>query len=227
MKNIRLKNIDKKIAVYAVSSIVTLMLSFSFLTTVFADNTMNLSTVISGALNVAIMDSNFDEAVSPSSSLTGIDYDNANAQTTTGILPGTTDLIGITNPTGSATWALTMAATSGATSVWASGGNNFDFNDPTASAADGADADSAGGQLTVNPNAGAFSGGTGSASTDITKGSSTAFNEGVTDSVTILTAGGSAEAPGQWAFSGISLSQTVPAQQVPGTYTLGFTLTVS
>ncbi|MBU2459939.1 hypothetical protein KKG44_02355, partial [Patescibacteria group bacterium] len=92
-------------------------------------------------------------------------------------------------------------------------------------AVDGADDDSLGGQMTMNASGGTL-GGTCSA-TDITKGSSASFSEGVTDSITLLTAGVSADTSCYWDLTGISVSQTVPAEQPADSYSINMTLTVT
>ena len=69
-------------------------------------------------------------------------------------------------------------------------------------------------------------GGTCSA-TDITKGSSASFSEGVTDSITLLTAGASADTSCYWDFTGVSVSQTIPAEQPVDNYSINMTLTVT
>lgn len=219
--------IINKLSFYSIGLVASLFFSISIFSSVFAANTVSLSATVSGSLNVDIVDSNGDTVGSPSVTMSGISYSNTASQTSTGTMPSGTDKIRVTNPTTTATWSLTIAATSGATATWTTGAVTFDFNDSTASAGDGADADSVGGQLTVNPNAGTLAGTGSTATTNVSKGSSTAFVEGSTNSVTVLSASAGAAAPGQWDLTGVSLSQTVPAQQVAGTYTLGFTLTIS
>ncbi len=218
---------NNKIISYAASLTLSLLLSVSFFSAVFAANTVSLSATVSGSLNVDIVDTNGDTVGSPSVTMSGITYSNTDPQTTTGTMPSGTDLIRVTNPSATDTWGLTIAATSGTTAVWTTGAVTFDFNDATALAADGADGDSVGGRLTVDASVGTLAGVAPTATTNVSKGSSTGFNEGTADSVTLLTASSGSDAPGQWDLSGVSLSQTVPAQQSPGTYTLGLTLTVS
>lgn len=63
--------------------------------------------------------------------------------------------------------------------------------------------------------------------TSVTKGSATYFNQGVVDSVTLVTAGSSAETGCYWDMTGVSLRQDIPEAQDPGTYTIGMVLTIS
>jgi hypothetical protein len=67
----------------------------------------------------------------------------------------------------------------------------------------------------------------GCVSTGISLGSSTAFNQGVTDSVTLATASGSTQTSCYWDFTGVSMSQDIPARQSAGTYTISMTLTAA
>lgn len=71
-------------------------------------------------------------------------------QSTSGTLGIPSEKIRITNTTGNAQWAVTMAASSGATALWSAGTPQYDFNDPTANAVDGGDNDSYGGRMTVS-----------------------------------------------------------------------------
>jgi len=64
--------------------------------------------------------------------------------------------------------------------------------------------------------------------TNITKGSSTAYNEGTTDSVTLLTAAALSDDIGDWTLQSVSISQTIPAEQPAATdYTINMVLTVT
>lgn len=128
-------------------------------------------------------------------------------------------------------WSLALAATGGATSTWTDGGSTYDFNDGsggTAGCGDGADADSRPGQMTLNPNAGTITADCGScATTNISKGSQASFAQGTTDSVTLLTGASSSNDIGRWYLTGVGGSQTIPAEQAAGSYTLNMTLTVT
>ena len=106
-------------------------------------------------------------------------------------------------------------AASATTDVWDSAGTDYDFNDSTGSGCTdgGGDADSLGGQMTVDASVSTITPQGGCSTTGLTKGSSTAFVEGTTNSVTLVTAGGTAETGCYWDVTGISISQKIPAEQ--------------
>ncbi len=116
-------------------------------------------------------------------------------------------------------WTLTIAATSGVTTLWQNGGStqNYDFNDPTGAnpgCTDGGDADSRPGQLTIDPSVSTINLDCGTCvATNVTKGSSTGFNQGTTDSVTLLNAAAASDDIWRGYLTGVGLSQTIPAEQ--------------
>jgi len=180
-----------------------------------------------GTLSVSIVDADGVDVGSPSVTMDAGEYSFV-YQTVSGTLGAASQKIRLTNETATATWTLAIAATGGATAVWSDGGSNtYDFNDPTASAVDGGDTDTKGGQLTLNPNAGTVTASAGCDNTGVSKGSQTSFSEGATDSITLMSADGTASTACYWDLTGVTLSQTIPAGQTVATYTLGFTLTAS
>ena len=146
-------------------------------------------------------------------------------QTVTGTFGASDQRIRVSNTTGNPQWSMSIAAAGGPTALLSAGSPKYDFNDPTGGTVDGPDADAYGGQMTLSPSAGTL-GGT-CAATDITKGSTTAFSQGVTDSITLLTAGSGAATNCYWDFTGVGVSQTIPAEQVPGAYALPMTMTIT
>lgn len=180
-----------------------------------------------GTLSVDIVDSDGTTVGSPSVSFSSLGF-SYSSQTSTGTLSSSSQKIRVDNHSATATWTLAIAATSGTTSVWDTGTLKYDYNDASG-ASDGADADAFGGQLTVDPSGGTLAAVAPCASTTgISKGSSNAYSEsGGISSITLLTAGGSASFNCQWDFTGISLSQAIPAAQAGGTYTLSFTITAA
>ena len=109
----------------------------------------------------------------------------------------------------------------------------MDFNDPTsagcADAAPGVDADTVAGQMTVNPTAGTVVKGNclSCVLTGITKGSSSAFSQGVLDSVTILTGAAASNDIGDWKLTGVGISQTIPPEQrAASDYSLSLVLSI-
>lgn len=102
---------------------------------------------------------------------------------------------------------------------------DYDFNDPTANAGDGVDGDTLGGRMSLNASVGTL-GGTCTA-TGVTKGSSASFSEAGIDSITLLTAGATADTGCYWDFTGIDISQTIPGEKPTGTYSINMTMTAT
>lgn len=147
-----------------------------------------------------------------------------NCQTNTATLGDTNNKVYVTNLANNNGWTLTMAATSGAGTPWNDGTNNYSFDDPTST---GEGTGCANGQLTVDPSGATLTLDCNSVcvSTGITQGSSTAYNNGTVDSVTLMQdANGDA-----WKgyLTGIGLSQKIPGGQSDGAYSLGMTITVT
>ena len=185
------------------------------------------TTVIAGGtLSIDIVDGTDTPVTNPSISMssTSVDFQY---QTSTGTLGTSTEKVYITSDS-TTTWQVAIAATGGATALWSNSGSTrfYDFNDSTASAEDGADSDSYGGQLTINPSVGTLTPGAGCSNTGISLGSSAGFNEGVVNSVTLLSAS-SADSSCDWYLTGVSLSQTIPREQSADSYSINFTLTIA
>lgn len=151
-------------------------------------------------------------------------------QTSTGTIGSATQKIRVNNTTATPGWVLSIAPTAAAASAkWSDGTNSYDVNDPTsAGCSDGADGDALAGQLTINPSTVTLTPATGCTNTGITLGTSTALSQGVTDAVTIATGGATAGINCYWDITGVSVSQTIPAEQAVSTtgYTLSLTLTI-
>lgn len=174
--------------------------------------------------------SSFASVGSPSLDLGNYTYDYTCQTASTTTFGTTTEAIYITNPAAASTsWSLTMAADSGATAVWTDSSNDFDFNDPTTSGcADGGDTDSVAGQMSIDPTSGTIATGacTSCTTTGVSAGSSSAFEEGVTDSITIMSSGSANE--GDFYITGVSVDQTIPAEQAVGTsYAIDMTITAT
>ncbi len=176
-----------------------------------------------GSLTVDIVDSGGAPVASPSVVMNALSLSFA-VQTATGTFGVASQRVRVTNTTATATWTLSVSAVS--TAIWDSVGTDYDFNDPTANAGDGGDTDTVGGQMTLNPTAGTIAPQTGCSTTGLTLGSSTAFNEGVTNSITLITAGASAGTNCYWDLTGVSISQTIPEEQ-PAASDYDINLTVS
>jgi hypothetical protein len=220
--------------ILSLSAMVVSVLTLAFVPTTFAANTPTLNqTINAGVLSTDILDASQAPVASPSFSMSAKNTAftcQSGGSASTGSLGANAQRLYVINP-GAATngWTLTMAATSGATAVWTSGGNTFDFNDAGGSGCtDSADTDTKGGQLTVDPSVGTITADCASCTTtNVTKGSSTGFVEGTTNSITLMTASASAESVWRGYLTGASLSQTIPAETPGGTYTLNMTLTAT
>ena len=195
-----------------------------------AASTSTFTQVISAStLATDIRSDSTTSVSSPAVSLSSQTF-SFNCQTSTGTFGTNGERIYVDNPDGADNgWTLTVAASPAATAVWNQGSNYFDFNDAGGSGCtDGADADSYGGQLTINANAGTITTDySGSDTTGLTKGTSTAFAQGTTDSITLITAANTSADIWRGYITGISLSQTIPAEQAAASYTINFALTAT
>lgn len=179
-----------------------------------------------GALSINIVDTGGTTIASPTLSFPSIDR-KISCQNNSSVLGVSNAKIRVTNGTLNPQWNLTIAATGGATANWNNGaGANYDFNDPNNSGCgDGADADSFAGQLSINPSIGTSTPSSGCNNTGLSFGSSSAFNQGIVDSITILTAGSTAGVSGcYWDITGIGMDQTIPQEQSNGAYSIDFTI---
>lgn len=141
-------------------------------------------------------------------------------QTNTATLGDSSDKINVTNFAVNNGWTLAIAATSGPTATWKSGSDTYKFNDAAGSGCTN-------GQMTIDPSASTVTTDCSSVCNSVTvsKGSSTAFNSGTTDSATLMSTSNGTAWKGY--LTGVSLSQKIPASQVSGNYSLGMTITVT
>jgi len=166
----------------------------------------------SAGLNVAFVNGSGDVIPAPTVVFSSVTAGQS-ASATLGI---PSSKIRVTNSRAIAPWSLTLAATSGPGTKWTDGINNMGFDEPS------------GGKLTVDPSVATVAPiGLTCTSAGLTLGSSATFNQGVIDSITLLTAGGSAQTNCVWNLTGVGLSQFVPAGQAAASYGLSMTLTVS
>lgn len=182
-----------------------------------------------GILSVDIVDGSYNSVATPSFPMSALSL-SVLCQTPTGTLGTSSQKIYVQNP-GQANngWVVSIAATNGNTSAWVnqSAGANYDFNDGNG-CTDGADADSLGGQLTINPSTGTVTNGqcTGCTTTGVTLGSSAPFVQGTTDSITVLTGSAGTEDIADYLLTGVGVSQRVPASQPVANYKMDLTLTI-
>lgn len=203
-----------------------------------ASNSNFTQTITTGTLTTDIMNASRVSVGSPAVAMSAKSFSfdcYAGGTASTGTIGTNTERLYVSNGDAADNgWTLTLAATAGNTATWANGGatQRFDFNDPsgaTAGCNDGADVgDTVGGQLTVNAAAGTLTTDCGSCTaTGVSLGTSAAFNQGTTDSVTLLNAGASSTDVWRGYLTGTTLSQTVPAEQAADSYTLNLTLTAT
>ena len=214
---------------------VILVLSFIFACVVSAVDTTFRITITSDSLGVSIVDASGDPVVTPAVSFTSYTRSSDCAEAT-GTLGTSAERIRINNPGDSDTgWRLNIAA-SATTALWVGGTatNTFDYNDPGGASEEGcidetgggSDADSVGGQLSIDPSASTLAGVASASTANISKGSSADFDEGSVDSINLLDAAAGSVDFGVWELTGVSLVQKVPASQAADTYSLTMSITV-
>ncbi|HET9174641.1 MAG TPA: hypothetical protein VFN56_05195 [Candidatus Saccharimonadales bacterium] len=145
-------------------------------------------------------------------------------QSATGVLGTSTQKIRITNttPTDKNGWNLTLAASS---ANWSDGaGHTYTYNN-----AAGSPAGCTSGQLTVNPTTATVTPESSPEYGCTTAGISTAAATALTGTTpaTLVQAGPTASYYCYWDITGIGLTQTIPAAQTSGSYSISFTLTLT
>ena len=178
-----------------------------------------------GILSVGFVDAGDAPLSNPTTTFGTITALTMNAQTATGTLGSASQKIRVYNDLVVNGWGTSIAATGGSTALWDSSDHlsKYDFNDSSGSS-DGGDTDSLGGQLTLFPNNGSVA--SGCSTTGLSLGSMTAFSEGSTNSITLFSASSAAAMGCSYDLTGIGLSQSVPAAQSHGIYSLDMTITV-
>ncbi len=190
-------------------------------------------TINAGVLSTDILDAALVPVAAPAFTMTAKNYAftcQSGGNASTGLLGANAQRLYVINPGGANNgWTLTMAATAGPTALWTAGANTFDFNDAGgAGCTDAADTDTKGGQLTVDPSVSTLTVDCASCTTsNVTKGSSTAYVEGTANSVTLLNAAAASDDSWRGYITGAGLSQVIPAEQPAGVYSLNMTLTAT
>jgi hypothetical protein len=198
---------------------------------VFASSTSSFTqTINSGTLSVDIVNGSLVTVGSPSVAMSAQTF-SFSCGSSTGTFGTASQQIYVANPDAADSgWSVSLAA-SAPTAVWESAGTGFDFNDPTTSGcADGGDADSLAGQMTVDPSGGTIDTGNCASCTvnNVTVGSSDAFEQSTTDSITVLQGAAGSDDIGDWTLQGIDISQTIPAEQPAASdYSISLTLSVT
>jgi hypothetical protein len=178
-----------------------------------------------GSLTVDIVDSGGSSVASPSVAFPSLTF-SFSTQNSTGDFGTSDEKIRINNGTGTATWTLSLAGSSTtALFIGEATAETYDFND-TSPTADGVDSDSVPGKMRVYPVTTTVTPEGGCTTTGLSAGSTADFNEGVTDSITIYSAGSGADTSCYWDFTGMDLVSSVPPEQPADTYTMDFTLSI-
>lgn len=205
---------------------------------VSAANTPTLNqTINAGTLTTDILDGSRVAVGSPAAAFSAktfsFDCQYGGSASTANLGTGT-ERVYVINPNAANNgWTLSIAATAGVTALWQNGGltQNYDFNDPTGAnpgCNDGVDTDSKAGQLTINPTASTINlDCLTCTSTNVTKGSSSAFNQGTTDAITLLNAAAASDDIWRGYLTGVAMSQTIPAEQPADSYSVNMTITVT
>ena len=195
----------------------TVVLAIGSGVAVYAASTSTFTQVINpGTLSTDIVDAGYVSVGSPTMAMTNATF-SFSCQTIAGSFGTASEQILVSNPDAADNgWTLSLAA-SNTTDVWDSAGTDFDFNDPGTGGCvdDGAttDADSLGGQMTVDPSGATLAQGpSANGVAGVSLGSSSAYVEGTTDSITLLTSDGTTDI-GDWTLQGVSISQQIPAEQ--------------
>jgi hypothetical protein len=184
-----------------------------------------------GVLSFDIVDDTGTSVSSPNYAMPATNF-SFGCNNTTGTLGTNTQRLRISNTTASPAWSLSIAATDGSTALWHNSGNTqfFDFNDSSGAPSgctDGGDADSRPGQLTITPTSGTNTPQSGCTATNVSFGGASGFQQGVTDSVTLASAGSSADTGCYWDLTNLGIGQYIPSEQQSDTYTINLTLTVT
>ena len=195
-----------------------------------SDSSELTQTIVSGSLATDIVNGSYVTVGSPAVTMNEATF-SFSCQTATGTLGTATEQLYVQNPDAAdGGWTLTIGATA-TTTIWDSAGTDFDFNDNDASCGvDGADPDSFGGQMTIDPSSATLAVGNCSECvvTNVNKGSSDAFEQGSTDNITILTGAIDSDDVGDWTLQDVLISQTIPGEQpAAADYTISLILTVA
>lgn len=230
MQPVKLKKVIKFIGILAVFTALPLL---NFNRVQATPNSNFTQTITAGTLATDIRDGSRVAVGTPSVGM-GSKTFSFDCQTGGSAASGTfgtaSERIYVDNPDGADNgWTLTIAG-SATTALWTSGGNTFDYNDAGGSGCtDGADSDSKGGQMTIDPSVGTLTTDCGSCVvTNVTKGSADSFVEGTKDSLTLLNAAVNSDDIWRGYLTGVSIKNTIPAEQpASNNYTINLVLTAT
>lgn len=224
------KNATKHLSILVTAAVIAVSGSAAVLA---ADDTDFTQVINAGTLSTGIFDASRNPVANPAVQMNTQTF-SFDCQTSTSVNPfGTsTERIYAVNPDAADNgWTLTVAAAS-TSALWSNTGatQTYDFNDATGSGCtDGPDSgDSAGGQLTLNPQ---FAGSaitadcTGCNTTGLTRGSSAGFTDAIPN-ITLINAAAGSQDIWRGYLTGVGVSQQIPAQQAADTYTLNLIVTI-
>lgn len=166
-----------------------------------------------GVLSTDVRDGSNAVVASPSFAMSAVTASTAQ-QTSTGTFGSASQRISVDNPGGAnAGWTLALNATTPGTGNWSNGSANYAYNGTVAA-----------GRMTLDPSVSTYTAVTGT-STSITKGTSASFSS--TTPITLLTAAAAADDITNGYLTGVGISQTIPAAQATGNYSISMTQTVT
>lgn len=170
-------------------------------------------TITNGTASTDIRDSSNAIIGSPTITMNSVTL-STSQQNATGTFGSNTQRIYVDNPGGAPNgFTLALNASVPGTGTWTSGANTYAYNGTAAA-----------GQLTINPAVGTTTANVGG-TTGITFGTSSTFS-GVS-AITLVNASAASADIWNGYFTGMALTQTIPANQPGGTYTLSMTQTLT
>ncbi len=226
-----MQSLNKYIKLLTVAGITTFVGLSVFVGSVVASSTSNFNQVINpGTLLVDIVDGAYASVVNPAVTFPAYTFNFA-CSSSVATFGTVTETIYVQNPDAADNgWVVSFAATGSPTATWTGTSGSYDFNDVTNSGCDdGGDTDTVAGRMTVDPSTATINVGNCASctTTGVTAGSSAAFNEGVLDSVTILNASAGSNDIADFVMTGITITQTIPAEQPAGNdYEIDMTLSI-
>lgn len=203
-------------------SVVAVVAVFGIGGAAYAATTELSQTINSGTLSVDILDDSQQAVTTPGVSMSAITAaTSCQDPGSTGTLGTNTERIYVDNPeAANSGWTLNLAATGGGAATWSNGTDELSYNDATS---DGCDT----GQLSVDPTVGTVTiDCAGCNLTGVSTGTAGSYENGITDSVNLITADATSVDIWRGYLTDVDLSQVIPAEQPTGTYTLDMTLDV-
>ncbi len=181
--------------------------------------------LLTGDLGVTIVNVSDTEVPSPLVLFSSTTSKTNQCTNTSATLGTASQRIRVSNALVTNGWNVSLAAAN-PTDLWTSGSSYYDFNDASG-CSDGVDGDAWGGRMSVNLTPATITPSSGCTNTGVSKGSNAAFTEGTTNAITLFSATSGAARFCDWYLTAASVTQQVPAQTLPGTFSLTMVLTVT